>query len=225
VFFGSGRDEDIRSGAADCEIEHIPSVITERVFYHIGAWNTIAIDEKPMNMKKFAPNSYRILKRSKHGPVYKPIFKMMKQSHFYLVGAITCHGLLLFAISDVPYNTDSFNQFLINVTRSIPPDGVQRWLLIDNALFHAIDPVVQEILCDMKIGVTHTAPSTCFFDPIEEFFGELHAVFLRRYEKYVLMTGRIVPLTREEIRQLIVQCVLDAGNHDMSKIYARDCLL
>ena len=145
---------------------------------------------------------------------------LVEPGPIYLIACVCVRGLVLFALSDEPFTTRAFNAFLLRVTEVLPRDGQRRFLLIDNATIHAIEDVVEEELAKRVIGVTHTPPSGCFFDPIEEFFAIVHQYFLRKYE-VAATTGNALVLNRARVRQLIISAVQEAGERDLSKIFAR----
>ena len=59
--------------------------------------------------------------------------------------------------------------------------------LAANASFHAIDPEVRE-LAALRLGVTHSAPSPCAFNPILEFIAYCSARVMQKYGE--LTSGR-----------------------------------
>jgi hypothetical protein len=126
---------------------------------------------------------------------------------------------------DHPITTSLFNSFILRLLRVIPRDGARRYLLIDNASFHALDSEVQEEMETVRLGVTHTAPSTCAFDPIEEFFAQCSAYVVRKYGEMASRQGRIVAMTRGQFKDLICEAVDAVGAQDLTAIYGRAGLL
>jgi hypothetical protein len=214
----------IKTGAADCKPEQIPAVIADRACFGIDAGNVVPCDEKPINMKAYIARTIIMNKTSPKRPVYRPLFKILKTSPIYIVCAITLAGVLCCALNDDPYNTLTFNAFLVHLVSAIHRDGTRRWLLLDNASFHGISEVVKEMMGAVGLGVTFTAPSTCFLNPIEEFFGLVHAIFKRRYDHEVIDTGRFVPLNRQQIKRMIWESIEEAGTHGLSDYFVRAVL-
>jgi hypothetical protein len=210
----------IYTGLMDINIRDIPQVLTEQVIYKVNWMNTICADEKPFVLRKASPTSYYIGRTVGLGPIYKPVYKMLKAGPIYLLAAVSVRGLVLFVLSDAPFTTRTFNAFLLRVIHVLPHDGTRRFLLFDNASIHKLDEVVEEELAKYAIGVTHTPPSGCVFDPIEEFFAIVHQYFQRMYHRAVL-AGHMIVLNREKVRGLIVDAVKLAGQRDLSKIFHR----
>jgi hypothetical protein len=121
-------------------------------------------------------------------------------------------------------DTPTFNAFMLNVIRAVPADGTERWFLMDNASFHALEDLVEKQMGEKHIGITHTAPSTCFLDPIEEFFSVVTSRFLNIYYQEVLKDGHLM-LTREKVKQLIRQSFRECGPISLIGSFARPCLL
>jgi hypothetical protein len=214
-------ERTIRTGAADCHLADLPEIFVERAFYRIVAQNTIAVDEKPWLLRKIAPKSFLVGKDVAIGPIYKPLHTMLKGSPVYMICAVAVSGVLLYALSDVPFVIDTFNAFLLRLIELIPRDRQRRWLLVDNASFHAIDEMVAEELGQASMGVTHTAPSTCCLDPIEEFFAHCVQIMQRRYEIAVVQTGHFVPVNRAQFKDMIKASVDEAGAADLTPLFAR----
>jgi hypothetical protein len=134
-------------------------------------------------------------------------------------------GVIVYALSDKPFTIPLFNAFVLRLLRLIPKDGRRRFMLIDNASFHAIDYFVRQEMETVTLGVTHTAPSTCAFDPIEEFFAHAQQIATRKYEDRALTAGQIIGMTRVEFKELICESVDEAGARDLSGIFARAGLM
>jgi hypothetical protein len=194
-----------------------------RAVYRITAYNTVSIDEKPFSPKKYAPTCVW-QRRDQTGRIFKPLHKMLQQAPVYVIAAVDVRGLVRVALSDAPIKTETFNVFIHGVLEYIPCDGVERWILIDNASFHALDDATEEELGKKNVGVTHTAPSTCFLDPIEEFFGMVTASFLSLYHTEVMSSDRFV-VTREKVKELVRESFRLCGSTSLEGAFARAGLL
>jgi hypothetical protein len=183
--------------------------------------NVIAVDEKPWVVGKFAMRHVVVLKDDPTGPIFCPVHRALNMKPFYMISAITAYGVLAFDLLDEPLNITSFNAFLVHVARHVPRDGVRRFICMDNASFHKVDRAIHDILADANLAITYTAPSTCFLNPIEEHFAEAQQGFQRRMEELCLISDRVVPFSREEYRQLIIESVLEAGCHDQTNLFLR----
>ena len=158
---------------------------------------------------------YWVAKGVHVGGVWKPLYRLLKGAPIYMVCAISVMGVLIYALSDKPFTITLFNSFLLRLIELIPSYGASRFMLIDNASFHAIDLHVRELMDEVMLGVTHTAPSTCALDPIEEFFGATQTRVARKYEAIASQMNQIVSLTRSQFKQLICEAVDEVGASDM----------
>ena len=182
------------------------------------------MDEKEFNLKNYAPNSCWVAKDAGVRALYKPLHKMLKQSPVYMISAIAAAGLVLFALSDVPFETSSFNEFTQQVVRRLPRDGMRRWLRIDNAKFHSILPETARMLGERRVGISNTAPSSCFMNPIEEHFSQVAARFHGTYARAVAARDRYV-VPREEVKEMLVEAAQFVGRWDNRAIFARAGLI
>jgi hypothetical protein len=210
----------VRTGAADMDLRNLPEVVMERAFYGISWHNTWVIDEKPFVLRKSAPHSYYIAKDAPLGPLYRPLYKMLKGGPVYLIAVVCVRGLVCYHLSDSPFNSRSFSAFCKRMVEYVPRDGKRRWLLMDNASFHNLDEFTWQDFVEAKVGVTHTPPSGCFMSPIEEWFGMVSARFTKMYHAAVISEHKYV-LTRSKVVELVHAAVMACGCHDLSKLYAR----
>jgi hypothetical protein len=216
-----GRKRTIRTGGADFDARNFPRVIAERALLGVVAWNSIAVDEKPFVVKKYARNSYWIAKDSQLGAIYRPLYRLLKQAGpIYLISAICVRGLVCFSLSDAPIHTDYFNDFLEGALAFVPQDGLQRFFVIDNASFHGIKRRTARLLGQAHVGISHTAPSSCFLNPIEEHFAQMEAKFQELYDVAVLQYDQYV-VPRDRVRKIIIKAVTLLGERDNCAIYAR----
>jgi hypothetical protein len=216
-----GRKRTVRTGMVDCRLGDLPEVFIERAMWGICAENVIAVDEKPWLLRKVAPSSYWVGQGVATSELYKPLHKLLNASPIYMICAVAKGGVVIYALSDKPYTIPLFNQFLLRLALAMPADGFYRWVLMDNASFHAIDEETLEAMGEVSLGVTHTAPSTCALDPIEEFFGHCTHMLARKYARAVMETGRFVPIDGAGLRMLIVETVDEAGALDLTHIFCR----
>ena len=106
----------------------------------------------------------------------------------------------------------------------IPRDGVQRWFLIDNAPFHGILRQTAVALGRAHVGITHTAPSSCFLNPIEEFFAQLASKFQEMYGRAVLKHDRYI-IPRDQVKEMIIRSAQIVGRRDCAAIFERAGLI
>jgi hypothetical protein len=220
-------ERTVRTGAMDMIPRTLAQVLAERAFYRILARNTIAIDEKPIKMANYAPHSIFIEKEAarRHGPTYKPIHKARTGGPVYLLSAVGVSGVVAYALSDEPYTTESFNAFVLVVCSRLPPpdDRDFWWLLLDNASFHGILDVVRPVLGRAKIGITFTAPSTCFLNPCEEHFAQVDSKFRQLVDREIIEHEQYV-LPRRRMHELIIEAVELVAHRDNSAIVHRAAL-
>ena len=72
--------------------------------------------------------------------------------------------------------------------------------------------------------MTHTAPSSCFLNPIEEHFAQVEAQFQRLYDEEVLKYDQYV-VPRANVRRLVSRAVRIVGVRDCRDIFARAGLI
>lgn len=209
------KKKTIKTGAAECRISDIPTVIADRIYFGIRHNNVYSIDEKPFIPKKFSVNSV-IVPKNYNSQVYKAIHNLKNLSPIYLIMATTYKGITLYALSDLPFSTISFNGFLLKLSSVLPIHHERCFVLIDNASFHDIDENVKESLMEKNLSITHTAPSTCFFDPIEEVFSIINKQFLELYYKRIQETKKIVPLNKESFKELIILAIQNSNRNFIS---------
>jgi hypothetical protein len=224
VFRRCAKMRTLSTGGADLRIRDLAAIPAGTGYYGVFQWNTIAVDEKEFNLKKYAPNSCWVARDAGVRAVYKPLHKMLKQSPIYMVSAIAVSGLVLFALSDTPFDTGSFNEFLEQVIERLPRDGVRRWLRLDNAKFHRILPETARMLGQRGVGISNTAPSSCFMNPIEEHFSQVASKFHDSYARAVVQRDRYV-VPREEVKEMIVDAAQCVGRRDNRAIFARAGLI
>ena len=201
----------IKTGGVEVDLRKLASVIAGRAFHGINFTNTIAIDEKPVVIKNYLTRSIRVLKNHK-GPMYKSMMYGIKMPPFYIIAAVDKNGLISFKVSDKPIHKEDFESFLAHVAIANRNDAKQ-YLLFDNASFHDVCPECLDILKENNFDVTKTSPSSCFLDPIEEFFGIFDTCFKEKYQKAIVTTGHFNPLTRHEIYELIINCLNEANRN------------
>jgi hypothetical protein len=210
-----------KTGGADCILEEIPQVLWERAFFGMHLDNVISVDEKPWVPGNLTTRNVIVSKDDPPGPIFCPVHRALSMKPFYMISALTSHGLLVFELLDEPVNITSFNAFLIQIAAIVPRDGVRRFICLDNASFHKIDVAIHDVLAEANLAVTFTAPCTCFLNPIEEHFSEAQQGFQRRIFDLCLTTGRVVPFDRAECRQMIIDSTLEAGRHDQTPLFLR----
>jgi hypothetical protein len=213
------KTKTIRTGAADCNCDDIPGIFVARAIFGITADNVLAIDEKPFVLRKLTPSKVMVLKEHT-GKVYKPVFKSLNMKPFYLIACIRATGLVLFALSNDPYNTLSFNAFMTKLTELVYPDE-SRFVLLDNASFHGLFEDTKLALGRQRLNITHTAPSTCFLDPIEEFFAIVQHRFIERLYKKIAQNGKLTPVSREGVKEMIVEAVHYGNRFNLRPLFIR----
>jgi hypothetical protein len=118
--------------------------------------------------------------------MYRPLYKMLKGGPIYLIAVVSGRGLVCYHLRDSAFCKDSFTAFCKRIAESVPRDAKGRWLLLDNASFHALDEFTWEDFVQAKVGLTFAAPSGCFTSPIEEWFGMVAARFTNLYHAAVI---------------------------------------
>ncbi|OHS95448.1 hypothetical protein TRFO_38484 [Tritrichomonas foetus] len=155
----------IQTGAADCRLSDIPSVLTDRIIHKICYRNCYSIDEKPFNIKKLHVNS-AVVPNNYKGQIYNPIHKLKNLRPVYLIACNSFHSIVLLVLSNEPYNICSLNGLISALVDMFPSHSPNVFFLIDNAKFHQVDDENKELTSLKNISISYTAPSTCFFDPI-----------------------------------------------------------
>ena len=211
----------IRMGGAEISLIKLGHVIVDRAFRSISMKNTISIDEKPIILKNYMVRSMRVLKE-KRGPLYKSMLYGFKMNPFYLIAAVSMNGLLSFRLFDHPVHKEDFEGFIAHVSITFTKKTTQ-FLLYDNATFHNICEECQDILSENGFEITQTPPCGCFLDPIEEFFGIFDTLFRNKYQHEIVQSGYFNPLTRAQIKDLIIQSIHES-NRSLKKQFMRALL-
>lgn len=211
----------IRTGGTEVDLIKLSNVLVSRAFLGVHIWNVISIDEKPVIVKNYMVNSVRVLK-GKKGPIYKSMMYGIKMKSFYIIAAVSYKGLISYGILDHPVTKKDFEEFIAHVAMQNSKEETQ-FLLYDNATFHNICDECSDILNDNHFEVTKTAPSSCFLDPIEEFFAIFDYNFKTKYQKAVIETGLMNPLSRTEIKRIINNSLIDS-NTSLIGQFTRACI-
>jgi hypothetical protein len=213
----------VKTGGADCKLPQLAGVLVQRILSGVRAENTISIDEKCFILKNKIPWKIRCLK-DHHFPIYLPIFKNLNIPPIYLICCISLEGIPLFALSNDPINTLTFNAFIYKLFKSHGYQESPKFFLLDNAKFHQIETPVQEHIYSMNFLVTHTAPSTCLLNPIEEFFSMVASKFQSRLSQAIVRTGKFVPFLRKEIEHEIIGAIIDSKKFNFRGAFNRALL-
>ena len=211
----------IRTGGAEISLKKMANVLVDRAFRSISMLNTISIDEKPIVIKNYLIKSARVLKSHK-GALYKSMLYGIKMNPFYLIAAVTKDGLLCYRLYDNPIHKEEFEGFIAHISINYSAEEKQ-FLLFDNATFHKVCDECLDILNENGFEITNTPPSGCFLDPIEEFFGIFDTIFREKYQKAIVETGNFNPLSRSEIRDIIIVALQEA-NRNLRNQYIRAML-
>jgi hypothetical protein len=83
--------------------------------------------------------------------------------------------------------------------------------VLDNASFHQVDYSIWRDMEEKHLGIAPIVPAGCFMDPIEEFFGTVHALFHGKIDSIELARGVEASVSREEIYQNIIESVREAS--------------
>ena len=199
----------IRTGGAEVDLEKLSDVIVSRAFRGVNLTNVIAIDEKPVVIKNYMIKSMRVLKKHK-GDIYKSMLYGMKIRAFYIIAAVAVNGLISYGIFDSPVSKVEFQQFVTRVAMT-NCQSKPLFLLYDNATFHNIEDECTEIISEYNTEITKTAPSSCFINPIEEYFGIFDTIFRQKYQKSIIDTGLMNPLSRKEIKTIIEKSLMESN--------------
>lgn len=211
------KKRTIKTGAADCRLDNIPSVLADRIFYKINYLNTYSVDEKPFNIRNLGINS-AIVPKNFTGAIYKPVHNLKFIKPIYLIACITYKGIVFFALSNEPFTTISFNGFIEKLVGALPTHSQNSFLILDNAKFHQILPEIKDSMNQKNIFPSYTAPSTCFFDPIEEVFSIIQKRFTQLYHQKVIETGKYIPLNANSFKELVIEAV-QSSNRDYTEIF------
>ena len=169
--------QNVKTGGVYASSYDVISCLYCRAKYGVTAENTIAVDEKPFNFKKYAKTKVRKWKDIRGlVPANKVKNTQCKTliNPQYALCAISLNGVESLRIEQEPYNTDSFNLYLNDLKGKIEYSDQRHFLLIDNATFHKIDPDIEERLYHKNYHFIRNPPRACFLNPIEEFFGDTH---------------------------------------------------
>ena len=71
-----------------------------------------------------------------------------------------------------------------------------------------------------NIGITFTAPSTCFLNPCEEHFAQVDAHFRRLFDREIIEHDEYV-VPRKRTRELIIEAVETVAARDNTAIFSR----
>ncbi|OHS95745.1 hypothetical protein TRFO_13709 [Tritrichomonas foetus] len=212
----------IRTGAADCNIKKLSAILIERSILKINYKNTFSIDEKPFIPKKFNLKSMYVPKNYKGG-IYKPIFHSCNLPPLYIIVMINRYGIISYATSYEPFNTLTFNCFLMNNIELFGRNSERKYFLFDNATFHKLMDETKDLAATKNISFTYTSPNSCFLDPIEEVFSIINEIFIKKYYAKILNEKKIAPLNKETMKQMICESIEEASRN-FTIFYHRACL-
>jgi hypothetical protein len=128
----------------------------------------------------------------------------------------------MFALNNDPYVTMSFNAFTIKLAEVANPEQ-ESFALMDNASFHHLYEITKEALAAKKLNVTRTAPSTCFLDPIEEYFAIVQQLFQKKLYTKIVRNGKLVPVSRQQVKGMIIASVYEAGECSSTELVCFLC--
>ena len=171
----SSKTISLKTGGINARFSQISEAIAQRALFNINTTNAISVDEKVFCPKNYSPNSVTVGVQHT-GAVPSPTLDVLKDVHFFtLQMAITSQGILFYNIIDSAANISSFNTFLQKLTKHIPKDGKERFIILDNGKFHKIDPFTESLINSFNLKLAFNPPLACFLNPIEELFSFISA--------------------------------------------------
>ena len=124
-------------------------------------------------------------------------------------------------LQEAAYNTESFNIFIRDLLFEIPKIECdqKRYILMDNASFHRLWAENLFLAKQKNIEFIRNPKLSCYLNPIEEFFAEVHQQLL------ILLRHTEERITKEILQKNICEAFNNANQKtDFIYRYLRACL-
>jgi hypothetical protein len=110
----------------------------------------------------------------------------------YLILAVSLREIVSRQLSDFSFDHVDFDRmgFVNTLVRTLPDQEQQAWLLWDNARCHGLAEETVAMTVEKNFDVTHTAPRTCFPDPVEEALSCLQTKLVQVMEDKMVRTNQ-----------------------------------
>ena len=213
----------IKTGGFFANMHDVVQCVLARNKNGVGLKNVIAVDEKPFNIKKLKVKKRRVNKGYKGPLTPKNIdnYKKDDTPNFYALAAITAQkGLMKVRLQENAYNTQSFNKFIRDLIFELPKSEETLYILMDNASFHSIDAENLFLSEQKNIQFIRNPKLSCFLNPIEEYFSEVHQQLL-----IIIRKNNNKRINKEQFMQYICESFNIANQKtDFIYRYLRACL-
>lgn len=218
--------QNIKTGGVYAVTSEVISCLYCRSKYGINRFNTIAIDEKPFNFKKYAKVKVRKWKKVRGLIPANQVKNTQCKTTInpiYALCAISINGIESLHLESQPYNITSFNEFLNDLEKKINFESENHFIIIDNASFHQIDEDIERRFMKKGYYFIRNPPRACFLNPIEEFFGDTHQKLKSLIRERNLIDQK---MTNDSFKMSIIDAFTNAAaSCNFEKLYKNSLLL